>query len=319
MRLIFCGSGAFAIASLTAAQRAGHQVLRVITQPPKPSGRGGKVHVTPLADAARAAGLTVTEIQNINAPESVELIRADKPDVIVVADFGQMVRAAVRESAPLGAFNLHGSLLPELRGAAPVAWAIIRGYATTGVTTFSLVDKMDAGPIFLQAATDIRPTETAEELRLRLSEIGADLVCKTIDLLAAGQAHGQAQDESKATLAPRLKKSDAVIDWTADALAVRNRIHGVWPWPAGHAVFVRKDGHAVPVLIARAAAETGDSGLPAGTLDKDLLVATGRGRLRILEIQPAGKRLMAWRDFVNGQRTGPGDKFVPPVQTEKPQ
>lgn len=318
MRLIFCGSGAFSIPSLHAVLRDDHLVLRVITQPPRPAGRGGKVQVTPLADAAGLAGLTVTELENINAPESVAMIQADKPDVIVVADFGQLVRAPVREATRLGAFNLHGSLLPELRGAAPVAWSIIRGDKTTGVTTFELVDKMDAGPIYLQASTEILPEETAEELRHRLSELGADLVCKTLDLLESGQAQGHVQDESRKTLAPRLQKSDGLIDWSASAVSIRNRIHGTWPWPAGHAVFVRADGHALPVLMARAAAVEGDSGLECGTLDKDMLVATAKGRLRILEIQPAGKRLMSWRDFVNGQRPAPGDKFIQPVHTEKP-
>ena len=316
MRIIFCGSGQFAVPAFQALLADGHDVLRVITQPARPSGRGGKTQPTPMAVAARHASIVADEMININSPESLAAIRADAPDAIVVADFGQMVRAAVRESAPLGAFNLHGSLLPELRGAAPVAWAIIRGCARTGVTTFSLVDKMDAGPMYLQAATDIDPNETGEELRRRLSIIGAELVCKTIELLSAGPAAGTAQDESRATLAPRLQKTDGVIDWSTDATSIRNRIHGVWPWPAAHAVFVRRDGHALPVLIARAAADEDDSDAQPGTLDEKLRVAALNGAVRILEIQPAGKRVMSWRDFVNGQRAGPGDKFIAPPQPE---
>lgn len=318
MRLIFCGSGEFAVPAFRAVLKAGHEVARVVTQPARPAGRHGTLTPTPLAQAAGEASVACDERANVNAPESVAAIGAGKPDVIVVADYGQFVRAAVRESAPLGAFNLHGSLLPDLRGAAPVAWSVIRGYRVTGVTTFSLVDKMDAGPIYLQARTEIRPDETAEELRWRLADLGADLVCRTLDRLAAGQAQGTAQDESLVTLAPKLQKADGVLDWSADAVSLAHRIRGVWPWPAGHAVLVRPDGRALPVLIARATALEGDSPLEPGTLDKDLLVAAGRGRLQILEIQPAGKRKMRWKDFVNGQRLTAGDRFVKPPEVPAP-
>ena len=314
MRLIFCGSGAFAVPAFGAILKAGHEVARVVTQPARPVGRHGTPQGTPLGEAARAAGVAVDETANINAPESVAAFRAIAPQVIVVADFGQFVRAPVRETAALGAFNLHGSLLPELRGAAPVAWAIIRGCKVTGVTTFSLVDKMDAGAIYLQAQAEINPDETAEELRMRLAVLGADLVCRTLDRLAAGDTQGTVQDESRVTMAPKLQKADGVLDWSADAVSLRNRIHGTWPWPAGHAVLVRKDGRAVPVLMSRAATVAGDSPLEGGTLDADLLVATGKGRLRIVEIQPAGKRVMSWKDFVNGQRLSAGDKFIKPPE-----
>lgn len=310
MRIVFCGSGPFAGPSLAAIVQAGHQVVRVVTQPAKPAGRGAKVQATPLAQAASALGLSAVETPDINAADSVAAIAACQPDVIVVADFGQFVRAAVRATAPLGSFNLHGSLLPELRGAAPVAWAIIRGYEKTGVTTFALVDKMDAGAIYLQAATDIRPTETAEELRMRLAGIGATLVVQTLDLLAKGAAQGQPQDESKATLAPRLDKEIGWIDWSADARTIRNLIHGVWPWPGAHTILQRATGQPMPVLISRAAVEPGASGQPC-VLDKDMLVGTGGGgRIRIIEIQPAGKRVMDWRAFVNGYRPAAGDRFI---------
>ncbi|MFB3894212.1 MAG: methionyl-tRNA formyltransferase [Phycisphaerae bacterium] len=327
MRIVFCGSGSFAAPTLRAIIRAGHDVVKIVTQPPRPSGRGGKVHRTPLDEAARAEDVLkqdpgrICECQNVNSPEAVAAIRDAKPDVICVADFGQFIRQPVRQLAPMGAFNLHGSLLPELRGAAPINWAIIRGYPRTGVTTFSLVDKMDAGAMYLQDSTDIRPDETAEELRARLAEIGAGVVCRTLEMLARGPVTGQAQNESRVTLAPMLKKSDGLIDWSAEAAAIRNLIHGVWPWPGGQAIFRRAGGPDTPVIVARAAVEP-DSESPRamgpraepGTLDADLLVVTGRGRLRIVEIQPAGKRVMTWKDFVNGHRPKAGDRFVRPSQ-----
>jgi methionyl-tRNA formyltransferase len=323
MRIVFCGSGGFAGPSLRAIAEAGHTLAAVVTQPARPSGRGGKLTATPLAQAARELdpSVNIFEFANINEPVSVEAVRSAAPDVIVVADFGQFIRAAARATAPLGAFNLHGSLLPELRGAAPVNWAIINGQTKTGVTTFSLVDKMDAGAIYLKSAIDINPDETADQLRLRLADIGARLVCQTIDLLADGKTKGQEQDESKATLAPRLTRADGLIDWSATASDIRNRIHGVWPWPAGRAVFLRKDGSATPVLIARCKVTADGVGSPAqpeaSTLDKDLTVICGPGgggRIAIVEIQPAGKRLMGWRDFCNGYRASAGDKFIrPPV------
>ena len=307
MRLVFCGSGSFAIASLRAVVQAGHEVAAVVTQPARPAGRGARIRPTPLAEEAANLGLKVLEFRSINAWDSVAAIGALSPQVLCVVDFGQLVRLQVRELAPLGAFNLHGSLLPELRGAAPVNWAIIRGYQRTGVTTFSLVDRMDAGPIYLQAGLDINPNETAQELRERLSELGAGLVCRTLEMLGSAPAAGQPQDDSLATLAPKLTKAEGQLDFTADALAIRNRIHGTWPWPGGHCLFANRQGKQTPVVLARAAFEEGAA--EPGAVDTDGLIGTGNGRLRIHELQPAGKRIMTWRDFVNGYRVAAGDRF----------
>jgi methionyl-tRNA formyltransferase len=289
---------------------AGHEVVRIITQPPRPAGRGGHLKPTPVSQTAAELGLQAVECPDINDPQAVADLAAARADVICVADFGQFIRKAARRSVAMGAFNLHGSLLPELRGAAPVNWAILRGYNKTGVTTFYLVDRMDAGAIYLQAETDISPAETAEELRNRLAEIGAGLVCRTLDLLAEVGALPREQDESAATLAPQLKKTDGRIDWDTDAVTVRNLIHGTWPWPGGQAVFQRRDGKAVPVTFARASVAQGQACGRGGEVDQEGCIATGRGRLAVVEIQPSGKRLMSWRDFVNGYRVTEGDSFV---------
>jgi methionyl-tRNA formyltransferase len=314
MRIVFCGSGAFAAPALEALARSGHCLALVATQPARPGGRGGKMHATPVAQAARTLGIEPFECENVNADAAVEKFRQAQADVMCVIDFGQFIRAAARATAPLGAFNLHGSLLPELRGAAPVNWAILRGHRRTGVTTFSLVDKMDAGAMYLQAATDISPEETAEELKKRLSLLGAQTILDTLDLLAGGSAIPRPQDESRVTFAPLMKKSDGVIDWSADAESIRNRVHGCWPWPGAQAEFHGANDKIVPVILARASADSATAASSAGTVEADRSVATGRGRLRILEIKPAGGRLMKWADFVNGYRVAAGHRFDVPRQ-----
>ncbi len=310
MRIVFCGSGDFGIPTVRAlAGRGGHEIVGVLTQPPRPAGRGGKLRPTPAAGAAEELGLSVRAVEDINAAEVVAEVTGLGAEVMLVADFGQMIGRRARRAAALGAYNLHGSLLPELRGAAPVNWAILRGQQTTGVTTFRLVAKMDAGPVFVRRSTPIRPEETAEELRRRLADLGAEAVAETLDLLAAGRTEGEPQDRSAATFAPLLSKSDGVIDWTAEAAAIRNRIHGTWPWPGGQGRYVGPDGRKVSVTIARAAALDRPPDLAPGHIDADGTVAAGTGRVQIRELRPAGRRLMAWRDFANGYRAGPGARF----------
>jgi len=310
MRIVFFGSGGFAVPSLSAILAAGHDVPCVVTQPPRPAGRGQKLRRTPVAAAAGDAGLDVFECPDVNAEAAMGRIRALGGDVICVADFGQLIRRQVRQAAAVDAFNLHGSLLPQLRGASPVNWAIIRGHRQTGVTTFSLVDKMDAGGIYLQQETPIQPNETASELRGRLAQIGAAVVCRTLDLLAAGTIKTRPQDESLASSAPRLKKTDGLIDWAADAVAIRNLIHGTWGWPGARTLLRRRDGREVMVVLARASAEAGPPAGRPGRVNKQLFVEAGTGLVQIVEIKPAGKRLMSWRDFVNGYRVAAGDSFV---------
>jgi len=312
MRVVFCGSGSFATPSLQAIYETHHDVVGVVTQPPRRAGRGGKVRATDVAELARTLGLDVLETSNINDDDAAAVIAAAKPHVICVAEFGQMIAQHVRKLATIDTFNLHGSILPELRGAAPVNWAIIRGYEQTGVTTFSLVDRMDAGAMYLKDTLDIAPDDTAGELRLRLAEIGAQTVCKTLGLLEGGWIEGEQQDESLATFAPRLRKSDGIIDWRADARMICNLVRGTNPWPSGHAVFGRPGGRMLPVTIGSASVAPGPATESLGVLDADLVASTGFGRLAINEIKPAGKRLMSWQDFVNGYRVTRGDFFVDP-------
>ncbi|HET6427169.1 MAG TPA: methionyl-tRNA formyltransferase [Phycisphaerae bacterium] len=311
MKIVFCGSGRFGLPTLARLVGAGHEVVGVLTQPPRPAGRGGKVRPTPVSEAASERHLPATPVADINDPAVVASIEAMDADVMLVADFGQMIKAPARSATRCGAFNLHGSLLPALRGAAPINWAIIRGLQRTGVTVFALLDRMDAGEIFSQRETLIEPAETAEELEARLAALGVQAVDETLAKLAAGADRGTPQDESLVTLAPRLKKSDGRIDFAADAVAIRNLIHGSWPWPGGQARYEPAEGKGLDVTIARAAvAEAAGQAGPPGAVLGDLTIAAGAGRVEIVELKPAGKRRMAWRDFVNGHHVAPGARFV---------
>jgi len=312
MRIVFCGSGEVATATLEALCAAGHEIAMVVTQPPRKAGRGGEMQPTPVAHCVAALGIEAQPCEDINDAAWVQRIAAAQPELIAVVDFGQKVGESVRRLAGLGAINMHASLLPALRGAAPINWAIIRGMTETGVTTFRLADKMDAGPILLQEPVAGEPTETAEELRERLAAAGAQLVLRTVDGLAAGTITETAQDEQAATRARKLTKQDGEIDFAAGAIAVVNRIRGTWPWPGAHADFVGGGHKPVRVIFARANAMlTGDAN-PArpGTLADDLTINVPDGAVEIVELKVAGKRLMGWRDFVNGYRVAAGDRFV---------
>lgn len=307
MRVVYFGSGTFSVPSLRAVLSSPHEVVGIYTQPARPAGRGGHARATPVADEARASGYAVVECPNINAQDVVAELRTLRPDVICVVDFGQLIKQPVLDLPPLGAFNIHGSLLPVLRGAAPIQWALIRGFERTGVTSFRIVLAMDAGPIYFQEAVDIDPEETAEQLKQRLSQLGAQAVRRTLDSLADGSAQAREQDNSIATPAPRLTKTDGRIDWSADAVTIHNLVRGAWPWPGGQAVVSRQFGADVPVTIVHSKVLPGPAAGPAGTLDDEMAVATGIGRLGIEEIRPAGKRLMTWLDFINGYRLKAGD------------
>jgi methionyl-tRNA formyltransferase len=310
MRIVFCGSGTFAVPTLQALCDSDHDIVGVATQPPRPAGRGRECTPTPIHEFAGRRGLDVRAAADINAAASVAWLAERRPDAIVVVEFGQFIHAAARRTARLDAINLHGSVLPKLRGAAPVNWAIIRGHERTGVSTFSLVDKMDAGDVYLSVETPIEPLERAGELRERLAALGPAVVLQTLEVMAAG-ATPMPQDHAAATYAPLMKKADGYLDFTQPAVKVAGRIRGTWPWPGGQAIFERAGGQRMRVTIAQAVIADGPAAGEPGTVDADECVATGEGRLRIVEIQPAGKRLMAWADFHNGYRVQPGLRFLP--------
>jgi len=321
MKIVFLGSGEFGIESLNAlvkssppdVRRVSHNLLFIVTQPPQPAGRGRTLNPTPAARWAAAHSIPFIETDNVNAPDIVGAINRFKPDLIVVIAFGQKVGNELINLPPKGAINVHASLLPKYRGAAPINWAIINGESETGISIIAVAEKMDAGKIVAQMKTGIGRNETAGELHDRLAKLAAPLLIKTLDQIADGSAVYIEQDHSQATLAPKLKKSDGFLDFNAPAESVRKNILGLWPWPGASAVYLsKKTGKSIRVTIAMAEVvqTTNLSVLPTGTLDENLNVLCGNNALKITKIKPEGSRLMDFKDFVNGRQTQPGDLFV---------
>jgi methionyl-tRNA formyltransferase len=308
MRIVYVGSGEFGIECLNALAGGRHDLVFLVTQPAQPAGRGQKPKPTPAALWAKEHSVPSVETDYVNSVQTLETIAGCKPDLIIVIAFGQKIGQELVRLAPKGAINVHASLLPKYRGAAPINWAIING-----VSIITLAEKMDAGDIIGQAETQIDPDETAGELHDRLAILAASLLTETIDKIANGTAVYVKQDDSQATRAPKLKKSDGFLDFNQDAESLKRQILGLWPWPGASAMYVsKKTGKTLRVTIARAKViKTPTSAhLPAGTLDENLNLICGEGALRITEIKPEGARLMGFDDFVNGRATAPGDMFA---------
>ncbi len=310
MRIIFMGTPAFAAPSFEAIIEAGHEVVAVVTQPDKPVGRGLERRPSPVKQAARRRGIktfTPTKIE----PGFVEGLKGLKPDCIVVVAYGKILHEEVLGIPLFGCINVHASLLPKYRGAAPVNRAIINGERETGACTMLLDKGMDTGPVFLCESTPIGDDETAASLYDRLSTLGATLLVKTLGLVAEGRIKPTAQDEKNATYAPMLKKSDGLIDWTKDALAIKNLIRGVCPWPGA---FTRWNKKTVKVLSG-AVAQGIDAapGTMPGTIVKAsngrIVVGCGKGAFEIKEIQPENKNRMNATDFLKGYKLKEGERF----------
>jgi len=313
MKIVYLGSGEFGVECLDALSISEHDLRFIVTQPPHPAGRGRKPHPTPVARWAFAHSIPFIEIDDINTAEIVEKIAGYEPDLIVVIAFGQKISNQLANLPPKGSINVHSSLLPKYRGAAPINWAIIKGETTTGISIITLSENMDAGQILAQSQTDIPAGQTAGQLHDRLAKMAAPLLLNTIAQIAAGTAVYIEQDHDIATCAPKLKKSDGFLDFDQPAEILVRKIRGFWPWPGASANYVsKKTGKPIRVTIAgaRVAECSNPSNMPAGTLDENLNVICGCGSLEIKKIKPAGSALMDFKDFVNGRQTSPGDLFV---------
>ncbi len=321
MKIVYLGSGEFGIESLDALSVSEHDLRFIVTQPPNPAGRGRKPHPTPVARWADTHSIPFIEVDDVNNSEIVEKIAGHEPDLIVVIAFGQKISNELTNLPLKGSINVHASLLPKYRGAAPINWAIINGETTTGISIITLSEKMDAGQVLAQSQTDIAADETAGQLHDRLAKIAAPLLLKTIGQIAEGTAVYIEQDHAKATLAPKLKKSDGFLDFTELAEVLVRKIRGFWPWPGASANYVsQKTGKSIRVTIAMAEVVTlpEQSLISPGTFDENLNVICGRGcpersrgnALKITWIKPAGSALMAFKDFANGRQTQPGDLFI---------
>jgi methionyl-tRNA formyltransferase len=310
LRIVFLGSGAFAIPCFEALLEAGHAVAALVTQPDKASGRGRELTAPPLKPVAEARGVPVLQPRRIREPEPLAALRALAPDVQVVVAYGQILPKAVIEIPALGTVNVHGSLLPALRGAAPIQWAIEQGLEETGVTTMLIDEGMDTGPLFLARRTKIGPTETAADLEPRLARLGAETLLETLSGLAAGTLEAKAQDPAQASHARLIRKEDGRIDWTRRADALARRVRAFHPWPGAQA---RIGGRGLKVLRA-SAGEIAAAGTEPGTvlrLERDgVLVACGEGTaLLLLEVQPESRRAMDAFAFATGARLAAGARF----------
>lgn len=311
MRIIFFGSGTLGLPTLDRLIQSNHCLEAIITQPPQPAGRGRQPKATPVGNWARQRELPLVEVGSLRAPEVREEIDALDVDIFVVVSYGKKLPDPLLVTTLHGAINLHPSQLPKYRGAAPVNWAIINQEKETAVSVIQLSSVMDGGAVLHQRKTLIGPAETAGELHDRLAEMGAEGVLQTLTLIAEDRLRPIVQDSASAMPAPKLTKADGVIDFSCDAAAVAARIRGTWPWPGSVAEFVPAQGKPVRVSLVRAvASDDRSTNHSPGMIDDRLELCCGRGRVRLLEIQPAGKRCISYTDFVNGYRVSAGDRFV---------
>jgi methionyl-tRNA formyltransferase len=292
-RLIFAGGGAFGLPTLQRLLEAGYPIAQVVTQPDRPAGRGRKLAATPVAELAQKHHLPLLRTPDINRETLADA------DLLLVIAFGQKISQSIIHRPPLGSINLHASLLPKYRGAAPIHWAIIHGEILTGNSIIRLADRMDAGTILGQSRMEIGPLETTGELHDRLAADGAELVLQTIERLAQGTAREMPQDESLATLAPKLHRADAHLDWTRPAEEIARRIRALSPWPGCHVHLITGDKPLrLTLLRARAALPTGDT--EPGQIDSAGHIATSDGAVELLEVQPESKRPMPMAAYRNG-------------------
>lgn len=307
MRILFWGTPDFAIPSLRAVERAEHTIVGVVTQPERPRGRGRKPALSPVASFARSRGHRLLMPENPRDSVFVEELRAAAPDISVVVAYGRILSRDVLDTPPLGSINLHASLLPALRGAAPITWAIARGHAVTGVTVMRMVEKMDAGPILASAESPIGPADTAALLSTRLSKLGAAVLGETLARMEAGPVDEVEQDHARATFAPKVDRSSARIDWRRGATQVACLVRAMDDVPGAWTV---RDNQPVKLFGARGAEGAGDPGrVVEADPRRGLAVAAGDGIVRIAEVQPPGKRRMEAAAWIRGRGPGVGDRF----------
>ena len=329
MRLLMMGTGPFALPTFRGLYQTRHSVVALVTGPVR-THRGRPVEpVSPLREVAREHGTPVFDPEDVNAPDAQARLAALAADLLVVCDYGQILAPATLATARRGGINLHASLLPKYRGAAPINWAIYHGETETGVTVIHMTPELDAGPSIAQARVAIGSDETAVELEARLAELGAGLICETIDRLNSGDVRPIPQDAALASKAPRLKKTDGAIDWSRPAAAIKNQIRAFLPWPKTYTFWHRPAAPPLRLILGPASVAS-DRLAAAGTVESPdseswkrppgtvleaagdrLAIATGEGVLLPAAIQPAGKREMAVAEFLRGHHVRPGDRFGP--------
>lgn len=311
LRVVFFGTPGFAVPTLDRLLQSPHHVTAVVTQPDRPRGRGQKITPSPVKAVALSHRVEVLQPETLKDAGFLHRLTELEPDLGVVAAYGKLLPQALLDLPRLGMINVHASLLPRWRGAAPVHRAILAGDPVTGISIMRIVRALDAGPVLSQSETPIGPDETSDELEARLASLGAASLLAVTDQLASGPIGEQPQDERLVTYAPRLERQESQIDWARSAVDVHNQIRGLHPWPLAAARL-----HTRRVLLRRSTTpdQSGASG-PPGTIlaiDPDALrVATGDGTVRLIEIQPEGRPPMSVRAFVSGHPVRAGDRFEP--------
>jgi len=314
MRLIMMGTGPFAVPTFRQLLAAGHEVPLLVTRPPKPTSGRGPAPINPMRAAAEELGTPVLAPLTANDDQVRARLSALQPDLLIVCDYGEILKTETLAVARLGGINLHASLLPKYRGAAPINWAMYHGEPETGNTVIHMTPQLDAGPTIAQVRTPIQPTETAVELEARLAEMGAELVLQAIELLATNRAESLPQAAEQATKAPRLKKSDGEVDWSRNAIQLYNQLRAFQPWPQMHTFWRRPGKEPLRMIIHAAEVASAPPDVLPGRILPDteqhgLLVATGSGALRLLSVQPAGKRALTASEFLRGNPLLPGEQL----------
>jgi methionyl-tRNA formyltransferase len=315
MRLVMMGTGPFAVPTFKGLFDTHHTVVALVTGPIKMRGKR-PISISPMRDVAHQYGVDIYDPQSVNSPETMEQLKSYEADLHIVCDYGQILSVDCLATARLGGINLHASLLPKYRGAAPINWAIYDGEEETGVSVIHMTPRIDAGPVIGQGRTKIEPEETAEVLEIRLAEIGSWLIRRTIDSLESGRLEALPQDPALASKAPRLNKTDGQLDWSRPAAAISNHIRAFIPWPKSYTFWHRPGAAPLRLIVGpvevvdevNASAEPGTVVEAAG--DR-LLVATGQGCVALSSLQPAGKRAMAIGEFLLGYRISPGQRLGP--------
>jgi methionyl-tRNA formyltransferase len=310
MVVVFFGTPRFAVPTLQQLLDSPHTVTGVVTQPDRPRGRGQKVTYAPVKTLALERGIPVFQPDRLKPPEVAATLRGWQPDVGIVAAYGRIIPDHLLTIPRLGMINVHASLLPKYRGAAPVHRAVMTGDPETGVTIMRVVKELDAGPMFEKATRPIGPDETSDVVEEALADIGASLLIRVLDQIAEGTAHEEPQDDASATYAPRLTKEEGLIDWSNPSLAIHNRVRGLYPWPHAYTFL-----NGARLIVRRSHPEVTLTELTPGTIVRitgdAIHVATGNGeQLAIVEVQPEGRRPMAVRDFAAGHRVAAGDLFL---------
>lgn len=306
--IVFMGTPDTAAFTLDYLLQGPDPVVGVVTQPDRPAGRGQKPVSSPVRKLAESHGIPVLGPENIRDSSFQNTLKSWQPQLIVVVAYGRILPAAILEIAPNGCINVHYSLLPKYRGAAPVAWTIVNGEEKSGVTTMRLVEKMDAGPIYLQAEVTLAPNETTTSLQARLTPMGARLLLETIQKMKEGSLIPKMQDETEVTFAPMIKKQDGLIDWTQPAATIERRIRGFSPWPSA---YTKLHGRLMKIHRGKIVS-TSTTGSPGEVIraDRDgFWVATGSGVISLEEVQLENRKRLPGGEFLKGARVNTGDRL----------